>query len=466
MINTNGSRTVAEALNGFLYHKGRASLHLKEHNVVPEVIYNCLVNFRNKHNNENDKVLIITKSSEDVTKIHSKLVKFSPSYKTDLNVIILSRKFVHNTNINAKLTITLGLEENPDEILKFASETTFILNIMLKDFIDSFALNSIISVLPSIRITANHANLNRLRIGTPVEEECISCSLDDDDSQLNSKYDEFISDCVKRFGSFENVAYARTGNPKTNQSASEVRESIAFANGWNYHLDVTSNYQKSIDDAYNPNVLKELSDNFYILTRKRRDLLTDNKSKIPVIINLVKQNLDKRIAIVCVRGEFANDIEKSINAELGYTACLGYHNELEPAYMRDEYGEFIRYKSGQNKGELKLFKSKALETANLASFQASEVNILCIKNSSSTSLAGTFDIVIFTSPICLDMVEFKKRYNHINIEGVPNKTYRIYCEGTIEELKLNSMKKYSHINVLKKETNISTIDLDTGDILL
>lgn len=464
MIN-NGNKTVTEVLNGFLYHKGRASCRPSDTSVVPEIIYSTIANFRNKHKDKT--VLIVVNKSDDARELHNKLLKFNPKFKEEFNVLILSLKFAFDTDFSkSKLIIGVNVEKELDVIDRMYHKGTFVLNIIRPDDVDAYILDCVRNYFPNIRLSENHTSANRNRIGTPVEEECIPCQLDDDDAELNNKYSEFITSCVVRFGTFDNIAYSRTGNPKRNKSAAEIREEIALYNGWSYNLDVNNPYQKAIDDAYNPNVLKDLAESFYNISRKRRDMLTDNKCKIPVIIDIIKKHPEKRIAIVCQRGEFANEVEKVINNELGYIACLGYHDDLEPAYMRDDKGEYIRYKSGENKGELKLFKAKALQGSNLASFQAGEVNILCLKNSSSSTLSATFDVVIFTSSICSDIIEFKKRYNRVTIDGVPNKTYRLYASGTIEENKLMSMRKYSNVNQIKPEINLTTIDEDTGDIML
>ena len=196
----------------------------------------------------------------------------------------------------------------------------------------------------------------------------------------------------------------------------------------------------------------------------RKKLLTNNKAKLPVIKSIIDKEPKKNYLIVSYSGEFCNTLMKYL-IDNGLNAT-GYHNELEDAYLTDERGQVICYKSGEFKGQPKVFKAAALSTNNLLGYNAGYYNIMCIKSSCSPDIELNADIVIFTTPLIDNIFEFRRRFQNITLP-TPTIIHRIYCTNTNEE---NSILKEPASSLITLHDDIDeksyTIDEKSGDIIL
>ena len=75
-------------------------------------------------------------------------------------------------------------------------------------------------------------------------------------------------------------------------------------------------------------------------------------------------------------------------------------------------------------------------------------------------------MVIFTSPLCDNIVELKTRFSNVKFGDNITKTYRVYCNNTIEEEKLLKEKMNNTIMVINDTENNLMIDEISGDIIL
>ena len=62
---------------------------------------------------------------------------------------------------------------------------------------------------------------------------------------------------------------------------------------------------KQIDECYNPLVLAERVKTFYNIVRERMLICSDNVCKLERIVEIIKDNPDKRFLIISKRGEYA-----------------------------------------------------------------------------------------------------------------------------------------------------------------
>lgn len=75
-------------------------------------------------------------------------------------------------------------------------------------------------------------------------------------------------------------------------------------------------------------------------------------------------------------------------------------------------------------------------------------------------------MVILTSSLCDNIIEVKSRFTDVVFNGVPTKTYRIYCNGTIENDKLNKEKENTLFTIINETENNMFYDENSGDIIL
>ena len=301
------------------------------------------------------------------------------------------------------------------------------------------------------------------RFTLPVEEIQIPCYLDDADKTKYDEYCDYISSCISIFGNLETIDFARVGNKITGESAEQVRRNIASYNGWHENLDKNSPFDKQIDEYFNPIVIEEKATAAYNIMRERKNLLTDNKAKFNVVVDLLKNELaNKKVLIVSKRAEFAALItECLLDNDI---SCGDYHDKAAPkAIIDEETGDYIRYKTGAKAGDIKLFKSAALSSINLKRFNLdpnsgsltdAECNtllyILSMKNRSSDALETSVDAVIFTTPFNDTIEEFIYRFNGISFNEDSAKIYKLYMVGTLEEKELEKEKQSVLHSIVKR----------------
>lgn len=448
-------------MDKFVEKKGKASCYALKP-VKPENIITVFINAHRQKRNDT-KILIVTDTYEQRLKIKDILEK----HNLIDNVTILTRKFINGYyNYIYHFTFLLGCDNDIDVLKHLNHQSKFTLNVLTEY---NPSLNEEINkVLPIITTNVTFNELCQDRLKYPVEETHIPITISDEDKEQSDKYDKYISSSMSIFGSFENADKCRIGDTVLNISAGEFRYNLAKENGWSETLDTNIEFNKNIDEIYNPNSLFERANTLYNIIRERSNLLTDNNAKIPAIIDIINKHKDKKILIVSKRGEFANLIANYINENTEYL-CGEYHDCIPEQYIKDENGEYITYKSGENKGKRKLFKSKALSTMCLNRFNSSDksfaINLLSIKNSSDIKLKTAIDIVIFTSSVCYSPNDFISRYSNIEFNSNPLISYMIYCNNTIESNKINERLLTNNVKLIEFEKNIQ-IDEENGAIYL
>lgn len=460
---TNEQKLIAQFVEGFRVNKGKASCYAF-HPLKPEGIVTMFV-YLHRQKRTDTSIFIVTRDYNERIRIKEALEKCELIDK----VTILTKTYIRKDyNYNYTFTIVIGCNDDYGLLMHLSNQSKFTFNI-LTEYNKSGIFNDWISKnLPVIKTNINTNDIIKDRYKLPVEERHISVLLSDEDNELCNKYDEYIKSSMSIFGSFDNADKCRTGDIQLNISAGQFRYNLAIENGWSETLDTTIEFNKRIDDVYNPNSLFERASTLYNIIRERSNLITDNNAKLAIIVDIIKQNPNKKILIVSKRGEYANTVANYINENTEFV-CGEYHDCIPEQYLKDENGEYIVYKSGENKGKRKVFKSRALSTMALNAFNSTDnsqsINLLSIKNSSDTELKTAIDIVIFTSSICLTSVEFIQRYNNIEFINNPIPVYVIYCDNTIENKTLLNRLQYNNVTLIEEEKNIK-IDEQSGEIYL
>lgn len=459
----NEQKLILQLIDGFKAQKGKASCYAYKP-LKPENIIAVFINLhRQKY--QNTTIFIVTRDYDERVKIKEILENHGLAY----NVTILTKTYIRlDYNYNYTFTFIIGCNDDYPFISHLSKQSKFTFNILTEYTTKSTFNDWINKNLPIIKTNINTNDLIKDRLNYPVEERHIGVELSDDDRKQSDKYDDYIKTSMTIFGSFENADKCRIGDNVLNISAGEFRYQLAKENGWSETLDTTIEFNKNIDDIYNPNALFERANVLYNIIRERSNLVTDNNAKLEKIVEIINNNPNKQILIVSKRGEFANTIANYINENTEYL-CGEYHDCIPEQYLKDENGEYITYKTGENKGKRKLFKSKALSTMCLDRFNSSDktqkINLLSIKNSSDVKLKTAIDLVIFTSSLCLSTNEFIERYSDIEFISNPLNTFVIYCNNTIEDTKLHNRQLTRNVTLIEEEKNF-TIDENSGEIYL
>lgn len=421
-----------------------------------EIISRIISLMRNK--NDNIKILIVT----DNWKRRTEIVDGLKNHNINIDTInILTHTYVNSRyNYSYDISIVVGVNEWNLSCNTVFNHARFKLMIITKDAIDTAKLKEIYTNIPPINDNISSSSINAMRALLPVEEHREPILFVNQDDIANyDKYTEFITQTIQVFGNLDNIKCARSGTPD-GRSAMQYITEIAEYNGWSNNMDMTNPFSEQIDKCYNPIVLSERVKTFYNIVRERTLLCSDNVCKLDRIVEIVKDNPDKKFIIISKRGEYAATITKYINDKLG-EICGDYHDKIDDKVLVDSNGIPVLYKTGSQKGKPRIIKSKAISTLNLKAFNDGLLRVLSIKNSSNTELETSVDEWIITSPLCDTIDELIYRYNGINCNQSKLKVHKLYISGTIEEAALKKEKLSPNHQIIENvNSNICAQNFD------
>ena len=338
-------------------------------------------------------------------------------------------------------------------VLNFIERCKFKLVILNKLFTKPTEATALYNVAPMLECF-KQSQVDELRTSTPVEDSWVDITIPTESEtwKLYEHYCKYVETTLNIFGSFDNIQEARLGNIALNISASEICTRIAYDNGWNDHLDMNYEYNRRIDEMYNPNALRERASQMYEYIRLRGSMLSDYEGKLEKILEIVKANSGSKILIINKRGEFANKVTEYLNNNSESDICGNYHNKVDDIDAIDINGKPIYIKSGKSKGKRKVMGYKAQMTLNETRFNEDKINCLSLSNAPEKSLNVNVDVIIITSPLCEDIESYFYRLSNVRAINGKIKLFSIFCKNTIEQQRLfNKSVKQSHIIVNKSE---------------
>uniref|UniRef100_A0AAU8MIG2 Uncharacterized protein n=1 Tax=Geladintestivirus 1 TaxID=3233133 RepID=A0AAU8MIG2_9CAUD len=313
----------------------------------------------------------------------------------------------------------------------------------------------------------NQNEIQALRAATPVEEIVELVSMTND--EVRNRYEEcnkYISQSMNIFGNYQNMLNARMGDKANNISAATFCTNIAKYNGWSETLDMSIPFNVEIDNMYNPNAINERACITGEVISERSKLCTDCQDKLEKIKSIVDENPNSRILIINKRSEFANDVVDYINENAFIPFAGGYNDKMKPKPLYGDDGEYIKFKSGVNKGEIKLFGSQAQSTLNLKLFNDNGLKVLSVGNSPDKKLNCKIDIIIITSPLCDNIEEYIYRLTDVSFNTTPLKVYTICCKNTFEEKALTNRNQSDTHKIVNKNEISAGFDKNLGFVLV
>lgn len=385
----------------------------------------------------------------------------------DKLIRIFTAEFLIKGNWNSAATLCIWYK--PQEYTKnlgvvlYADRCRFRLVVLSKLFTKADEMHQLYKLAPLLDCF-KQSELDALRVSTPVEDMWIDVTIPEDSEpwKLYQHYSKYLETTLNIFGSFDKINEARIGNAALNISSTEICNQIASDNGWNDHLDMNYEYNRAIDDMYNPNALKERASKMYDYIRSRGNLVADYERKLEKILELVRTHSGEKILIINKRGEFANKVTEYLNNNSESDICGNCHNKVDDIEAVDRYGNPIFIKSGKEKGKRKIMGWKAQMTLNQDKYNDNQIQCLSLANSPDKSLCVYVDVVIITSPLCEDIEAYLYRLSNVRFNPEKIKLFSIFCKNTIEQQRLiNKDRKYSHEVVNKNEfTNTFEKNID------
>ena len=313
----------------------------------------------------------------------------------------------------------------------------------------------------------------------------VPVKLNESDDNKYKEYRTFISDTIDIFnGDFNTVIKCYMGDPKLGISADHFRNELAISKGWHQNIDTSSTYYANIDRFYNPNALYERAKSFTEVTRKRKNLLNNNFSKVDAVVDIVERYKDKKILIINKSSVLAKTMNDVINDKIkndtlkvdkpqntlfkpteskkGFAMfsgllCVEYHPDVESRPLIDiDTSDYVRYKSGLKAGTIKTFGAKSLNNMANDRFNKDYHNVVSSVNAIPKDANFEIDFIIITSPECDTINTFQYRVHRLSFkENV--KIVNIFLQNTSEDRKLSNkqgLNKNKVINVTNIEKEL------------
>lgn len=434
--------------------KGRAFIYIFDESVIYTLIHQIITQFRIKRPDETIYIVV-----DDYNKKTNIFNKFNGIKSLEeINIKLLSEKFIStNYKHSYPFIITVGINDNIKLTKYFIENSKFILSIFTKRSINNEFNFVVKSNLTDINIDLGASEKAVINSITPVEEERIGVELNEEDRRLYDEYTDYINKCLSIFNSIDNIKYCRLGNELEGISAATFRRQFAIANGWSETLDTSIEYNKSIDDCFNPNHLYELSCNFNNIVNLRKGLILNNKNKIKVIEDIIRNNPNNKILIVNKSNTFITNLCKHFD-KVGIKYGE-YHDNIEPRYITDVDGNYIAYKTGEKKGQPKLFGARSISSLNMERFSHSDTNVLVMKQSSYKDLEGPCTLLIFSSVSNYNINKFRKNFNKVKYSN-PLPVKMLFCYETVEHKNLSEKKIQRNVTIKTDDTENNEIYTD------
>ena len=308
--------------------------------------------------------------------------------------------------------------------------------VILNKLLDNKTMDDFYTVAPSIGNFSQNV-IDEVRTNRPVKECLVGLTITPD-TELDKEmtyYNREISTALAIFGNFDNIKYARLGNSDTNCSSMMICDAIARTNGWDNHLDMSSEFNRDIDKLYSPSAIKERADSIYNIIRERSTKLASSKDKLSNILDIVNDNLDKNILIINKYGEFANLVTDYLNDKFGKRICANCHDKVDNVPAVDDYGNPILIKSGPKKGQPKLLGVIAQKKLAQKLMNSHKINVISCGASPDKSLDVDIDLVIITSPLCDTIESYFYRLSKVHFSNEVL-LYTLFYRSTLEEKKL------------------------------
>lgn len=308
--------------------------------------------------------------------------------------------------------------------------------------------------------------MQAVRVSTPVKGMYVALTIpeDSEDYKLLKYYDEYITISLNIFGTFDCIKEACYGNSALNVSSVQICNRIASDNGWNESLDMSIEYNRQIDNLYNPISIRERASMTYEIIRNRQNLVASNNIKLDAILDYVNKHSDKKILIISRHSSFAKKITDYLNTMSENIICGDYHNNVESVPAIDVNGNPIYIKSGKHKGERKMMAATAQKRLNVELFKRGTIRVLSTNNAPDKDLNIKIDNILISSPLCSDIKSYLYRLDKLLLPHTLSIAY-LYIKGTQEE-KVVKDKDLNIDNNNIKNNETDNVDSNFSDFII
>jgi len=136
----------------------------------------------------------------------------------------------------------------------------------------------------------------------------------------------------------------------------DIRTVLANVKGWRMDLELIDDYNKQLNEYWNPAFLEVRAKAFDRQIRARNNMMITHSLKLTVVDEIVLKFFRPTI-IFNESTDFADAVCASINrlGKASIPICTVYHSNIESRFIKDDTGDYIRYSTGERAGEPKKF---------------------------------------------------------------------------------------------------------------
>lgn len=242
-----------------------------------------------------------------------------------------------------------------------------------------------------------------------------------DTSDILTRIEDRMSELMGTFRNYDNITGCIAG--ANGLSALDFRNKFAADNGWRKDLNINIQMFANIDKFYNPDNLFEQAAFYNKLVRERETIINKADDKIRHVVQVALMNHYRKIVILVKGDDVCERIAKDINS-ISHNPPVraeAIHANTPNRPLKDETGEYISYKSGKRKGEIKEFGTKSVNDAIIADFNKGKVKVIVTTGTldKRCHIEG-IELIITMSPKGNNYFKVKSRLSGFNFNGNTN----------------------------------------------
>ncbi len=139
-----------------------------------------------------------------------------------------------------------------------------------------------------------------------------------------------------------------------------IRDILSEKMGWRDNLDLSSKYNRNLNDNWSPMAIKESAVMFVNSIDHRQNLMNNNIAKLNAVLLIMRKLNNKKAIIFSSNIDVAEGIKDMLNNNIEGSNIVSYHSKLTKKPLLGEDGKLIKYKSGVKVGQVKLFGQKLI----------------------------------------------------------------------------------------------------------
>lgn len=189
-----------------------------------------------------------------------------------------------------------------------------------------------------------------------------------------------------------------------------IRNSLSTKMGYNEQLDLSTDYGIKTHRNWSPSGILEASKTFILNMDYRNELLVDNNTKLSAVRMILDKFKDKTSIVFNGNINFAEAVKNVAIHNIKDYSAVTYHSKLRNQPLIDQNtGRPILYKSGKNKGAIRLFGQKMILNDILEGVTSGRYDMISVVNTFNEGVdIPNLDLVVTTSGTT-NMITHKQR---------------------------------------------------------